>query len=403
MKKVLVHVRDTSGELAPIVVDEQRYLDFQNVAKQHPVLREMRLPNGRTIAEDSEVANFLSSQLALVEHRGQLTGGHKTPLHATDDATGMNYLTSQLARIETSMIERYYVQPRYNAFLPVLRGTGIQWDSIRVQTSDTTGEAREIAQASDMVPYADVKTGVFDMAVSDPIAAGYQWNVLELQQSAFLRKPLDAMRAAAARRMFDNTLNQFALFGRASAVSGNPLRYPALYNGFVTPALTQGNKVTAITGTWNTATPLQVLNDVNKLLFAVHEASGFNAGANMLIVAPAIMNAWLQPMTTAGNQSLKSYIEQNNYTTAMLGQALTIVQGPGLENTNAFDPATTLNNRRAIAYDKSPDTLEFEVTQDLQWLPPQYDELTVRIPGFGRCTRGVKFKRPTNYAFMDGV
>jgi len=413
-RKVVVKVRDAQGEIAPILVDEKRYLDFQNVTKQHPMLRDFRMPNGRTIAEDSEAANFLSSQLALVEHYGKIKGGHKEAAlsgvkvgdaSVGDDASGMNYLTSHLARIEAGMIARYYIQPRYAKFLPVLTGTGIQWDSVRVQTSDTVGEAREISQAADVIPYADVKTGIFDVQVTDPIAAGYMWNVVELQQAAYLRKPLDAMRASAARDMFDRTLNQIALFGRASAATGTPLRYPALYNGLITPALGQGNKITVITGTWSTATPVQILNDLNKLLYAIHAATGFQDSGlpTDVVVPPVIFNSLLQPMTTAGTQSVKAYLEQFNYVSTVSGRNITISQGPGLENTNAFDPSTAVNNQRIVAFTKDSDALEFEITQPLMWLPPQYDELNVRIPGFGRCTRGVKFKRPTNYAFMDGV
>lgn len=395
-----------TGSVATIVLPEARHeelkLGIAMAARDMP----SNPYTGQRMTEDRGSQEFLVGQLALMEHKSLTKGIAVGDAKAQDDGTGMNYLTSQLARIESTMISRYYIPPQYAQLLPTLVGTGLTYDSIRFQTLNHTGVAREISQASDTLPTADVSTGVKDIPVTGMLGIAYQWNVLELAQSASLRKPLDSLRAESARQAFDRALNAIALFGRTE--STGDFKFPGLFTRAIDSALTQIALTTAVTGAWGgvsstSTTAQQILNDVNKALQTVWVATGYNRFPNTVLLPTTTVSPLQQVVSAAGNRSVLDYLKENNIAKIAGGVNVEFIFTPGLEDTSSFDSSTASGNRRLIAYDRDPDAIEFEVTQPLTWLAPQYENFYIRIPGYGRCTRGIKVKRPTNICFMDGI
>lgn len=420
-----VIARDNSDTLdLAFAFPEQRYHDLR-----HSVLRMVApncLPNpytGKRIGDhadaDVSATDFLVSQLARCEHdavraKARRGGAQDSTLPAADhyvrdDSTGAYYLQSQLARVESTMIDVLYKPTAYSKLLPVVVGSGLMYDSVRYQTSDRRGVAKEISQSSDAIPTAEVATGVNDIAVTDPVAIAYKWGVLELAQSAYLRKPIDAQKAVAAREAFERAMNSAALFGQLNPAGLTPT-FPCLFvNKYLTNnTLTTKSFVTAITGAWGgvnstSTTAQQILNDVNKLLLQVWIDSGYNDWPTDLLLPTTCLSPFVQIVSTAGNRSILDYLKENNAATVATGAPLSIRFEPGLEDTSLFDSSTSAGNRRAVAYVRDAGALEFEVTQPLSFLAPQYENLFVTVPGYGRCTRGVKFKRPTHINWMDNV
>lgn len=423
MSNRVINTRDQSGICnVQFAMPEHRYATLRELVLRSAPNMGANPYTGKRIGDhadaDHDATNFVVDQLARGEYDAMRARPEPVnkPSHASDgatyardDSTGAYYLQSQLARVESTMLDVYYKPVLYSKLLPVATGTGLQWDSVRYQTSNQTGLAKEISQQSDVIPTAEVSSGVNDISVTDPIAIAYQWNVLELAQSGYLKRPIDSRKAVAARNAFERALNYIALFGQkdpSTAVASLPGLFNAKY--LWQNVLTSASIQSPITGAWGgvsatSTTPQQILNDLNALLTYVWTQTGFNEWPNVVLLPTTTMTPLAQIVSTAGNRSILDYLKENNVAKTVGGVNVEFVFAPGLENTNAFDSTTANGNRRVTTYTNNSDAVEFEITQPLTFLAPQYEGLMVSIPGYGRCTRGIKVKRPTNIAWMDGV
>ena len=347
--------------------------------------------------------------------------------HITDDAIGMNFLVAQLAFVEATQIEKDAIPAQFEQLLgsKVVRGQGVHVNELRYQTIDYVGNAKQISRSSDKIPTADVVTGQKSRSVTGPMAIGYEYNVIELAESAFLQRPLDALKANSCRDGFQRTMNSVALFGKepmdqtnSTPLTVTPVTYPGLFTGYlddvskgVVATTLVGGSTAGITGAWGangttTATTNdQILADFNAALIAFNKATGYNRWPNKILVPTTIFDALSHPMTIAGAYSVLEWLKLKNVA-VQAGATIEFIRTPGLDNVEAFDasktPAAGTNGYRRMIF-LNDEVLSFNITQDLMFLAPQLEGLYVFVPGFGRCSQGMIFRRQNDVLFLDKI
>ena len=153
---------------------------------------------------------------------------------------------------------------------------------------------------------------------------------------------------------------------------------------------------------WIDKTPAAILQDVNTLLNAVWQATGFTFCPRVLLLPPAqfsyISGALI---SNAGNMSILTYLKQNSVSLAVNGVELDIRPLKwltGTSNGNALAPAAA---NRMVAYTQRYDLVRFPMVP-MQGLPVQFKGAAQIRPYV--CKLGlVEFVYPETVGYADGI
>jgi hypothetical protein len=153
----------------------------------------------------------------------------------------------------------------------------------------------------------------------------------------------------------------------------------------------------APTGTWGTATPAQMLADVNTALNDVIVNSKETAMPNALLLPTSAFLVANNTQLTNVGESVLTYLKANNSYTAMTGQALDIRPSRELETAGAS------STRRMVAYEKSPDNMEFFLP-GLYEFQPQFpiSSMAWRIDGIMNVGQ-LEIYRPKTMSYRDNI
>ena len=330
-------------------------------------------------------------QVAVEAHRFSAFDGAKTiiaqaisgMLPQTMDANEvLAFVVSQLAYTEAQAFEKLYQPMQFRELVPVETAGG--WnDTIRYELIDYAGQGKRINGSSDDIPMADVQVGEKSFQVVTG-GIGYRYSYEELQKSAMLRTPLPSARQQAAMTGAERHLNQVALYGEAS--SG----LTGLFNNANVP---QGS---APTGNWATATPAQILADINQLIMNVWANTAYNDMPTDIVLPPASMAVLLKPRSDNSDKTILAYIKENNIAKLERNVEINFKTGYGLNTAGAG------GTKRALAYVKRTDRVKMHIPQELNFLAPQNDNLHIKVPGVYRYS-GVEFRYPKSAYYMDGL
>jgi hypothetical protein len=153
----------------------------------------------------------------------------------------------------------------------------------------------------------------------------------------------------------------------------------------------------APTGTWGTATPAQILTDVNAALNDVFTNSGETATANCAAAADDQVPLLNNTQLTNTGDSLLTFIKKNNSYTAITNQPLDIRPSRELATAGASSTA------RMIAYEKSPDNMEFFLPGMFEFLPPfATSSMTWRVDGVMNVGQ-LEIYRPKTVSYRDNI
>jgi hypothetical protein len=153
----------------------------------------------------------------------------------------------------------------------------------------------------------------------------------------------------------------------------------------------------ATNGSWGTATPANILADVNQALNDVMTNSKETAHANALLLPTTAFLVLNNTVLTSTNNSVLSFIKTNNSYTAVTGQPLDIRPSRALETAGAS------STRRMVAYEKSPDNLEFFLPGMFEFLPPfAFSSMSYRIDGIMNVGQ-LEIYRPKTLSYRDNI
>lgn len=342
----------------------------------------VRIADGRRVhVDDARFAAF--NHLAPNLRRDfEVTGGAGRQARDTNEA--ISFAVAQLAFTEQQVFERLYTPMQYEQLIPLSFDAGEWATSIRFEVYDYTGQGkRSSGKGRDInlvgVAYAQVSYPVLNGDI------GYDYNMEELRQSAYLRKPVNETKLAAAVDGYRRHMNFVGLYGETSDnVTG------LLNNAFVP----HGN---APTGSWNTATPAQILADLNSGILGVWQSTNFNDMITDVGISPAAF-AYISstPRSDNSDKTILQYLLENNIAKTQRGIDLVFTPVYGM------DTAGVGATRRALFYVKSPLRLVMHVPLPLRFLAPQFVGLAVEVPGEYKYS-GVEWRYPKSAYYMDGI
>lgn len=197
------------------------------------------------------------------------------------------------------------------------------------------------------------------------------WTIPELASAQALGRPVDDQKYQMMLLKWQMDNDEEVYMGDSVLGTNGMLNHSSLSN--------TGN---ALNGTWASATPAQILADVNSILNSVWATSAWAKMANKLLVATTEYSYLVSTLiSTAGNISILEFLLRNNLTVANGGKLEIQPLKWGLGTNNAGKgPAATDS---MFAYVKEYDMIRYPVVP-LARTPIEYRDLRQLTTYYGR-------------------
>lgn len=297
----------------------------------------------------------------------------------------LSFVVSQTAYVEASVYRTRFPGIRYPGLIPVDYSAPEWIKSITYYSMDITGRASWIADRASDIPVVGTRLGKDETSVH-MAGIGYDYGLEEVNQAQMLGVNLPGEAAAAARLVYERTVDDMLLTGDTEKGWKGLLNHSA-----VTAA-------SATTGDWATATEDQILADVNELLSGVYTATNEIAMADTLLLPSTKLQYIASKRLGDGNGSLTilQFLKSANVFTAETQRPLDIRGLRGL------DAAGTGGTARMVAYRKSPEVLKAHIPMRHRFLPVQVQGLTYTVPGIFRLGP-LDIRLPKEVRYSDGI
>ena len=296
------------------------------------------------------------------------------------DAGETAALARQLEYIYAKTYDVKYAELKARRFIPVDTSVDAGAEFFTYRQWDMFGMAKIIANYADDLPRVDVLAKEYPAAIKS-LGASYGYSIQDLRRSAMSGSQLDSRRATATRRANEQAVDEIAAFGNAAAGLG----------GFTNNANVP--LVAADNNPWDTATPLEVIADANKLVNSIILATLETFEPDTLLLDThsfEVMNT--TPMSTTGDADktiLRFFLDNNPYIRNV---------DQWVKLTDAGAAGVT----RIIAYKRDAEVLGLVIPQEFEQFPPQARNLEFVIPTHSRIG-GVSVQYPLAMAYMDGT
>lgn len=304
--------------------------------------------------------------------------------HSFDSQAALGFLEAQTAHIEQGVYEIQYADIQYAELIPVDTSAHPMAKTVTYYSMDKAGLAAWMNGNASDVPLADVEHARHETTVHTA-GIGYSYGYEEIQQAMMLGINLTSDKAAAARRAYEEFVDNVALNGDASK------GFEGLFNNSNVTANPATN------GDWDSATPDEVLQDVNDLLGSVQTSTNNVGLANTLLLPYTKWNTLATTRLTDSQTTLLKFLQEHNVYTARTGQPLTMRGITGLDTAGiSADP-------RMIAYRRHPQVLKMHIPMPHQFFSIWQDgPFNFMIPGMFRIG-GLDIRLPKEVAYGDGI
>jgi len=301
-----------------------------------------------------------------------------------DAQQAAGFAVPALYRTHAGVFAQKYPSFDYAGLVPI-NTDGDMWDvGELVYSGDIAGVANYIGGKSFDIPNASVSLtqGVTGFHLG---GVGYELSLQEVNRASRMNVPIDARKASAARMVAEKFIYDKVI--RGSTVKN----FTGLINNASVPT------ANAPTGTWASATPAQILADFNTALTDVYTNSGETAVANSVILPTSKFLYLNNTQLTNTGDSLLTFVKKNNSYTAVTNQPLDIRPSRELATAGASSTA------RMIAYEKSPDNMEFYLPGMFEFMPLfPTSSMSWRVDGVMNVGQ-LEIYRPKTLSYRDGI
>lgn len=301
-----------------------------------------------------------------------------------DAQQAAGFAVPALYRTHAGVFAQKYPSFDYAGLVPI-NTDGDMWDvGELVYSGDIAGVASYIGGKSFDIPNASVNLsqGITGFHLG---GVGYELSLQEVNRASRMNVPIDARKASAARMVAEKFIYDKVI--RGSTIKN----FTGLINNASVPT------ANAPTGTWSTATPAQILADFNTALTDVYTNSGETAVANSVILPTSKFLFLNNTQLTNTGDSLLTFVKKNNSYTAVTNQPLDIRPSRELATAGASSTA------RMIAYEKSPDNMEFYLPGMFEFMPLfPTSSMTWRVDGVMNVGQ-LEIYRPKTLSYRDGI
>jgi hypothetical protein len=204
-------------------------------------------------------------------------------------------------------------------------------------------------------------------------AVQLSWTLPELASAQKVGRPIDQQKYEGMQLKYQMDVDEMVYVGDTG------LGITGLLNQ--TNSTNTGN---AVNGSWATATPAQILADINSLLTSVWKATGYAIMPDRLLVDPTSYSILVSTLiSTAGNISVLEFVKANSLVNGALGRQLEIQPCKWLLGTNNGNTLGVAATNSMFCYIKDPIRVRFPLVP-LQRTPMEYRDIRQLVTYFGR-------------------
>lgn len=301
----------------------------------------------------------------------------------------LGFVTSQTSYIETQVIETVYPDIQYPQLIPVDTSANEWAKSVTYYSSDKVGRAGWFHSYAKDIHVADVDRTKNEVGI-EMADIGYRWTLEEVGQAMMIPgMNLTADRANAARRAYEEFVDDVALRGKAEKSFYGILNYPGITA--VLAGIEGGHTV------WNLKTADAILADVNNALSGMYVDTLQVEIADTLLLPVGAMTIIATKRIPDTSMTVMQFLLTNNVYTMTTGRPLTIRAVRGLET------AGQGGSGRMVAYRRDPQVLKMHIPMTHRFLPIwQTGPLVFDVPGIFRLA-GLEIRRPGAVRYVDGI
>ena len=286
---------------------------------------------------------------------------HTQNLNANETA----FFERELEAIKARSYDVIYPEFMAYELIPIETDAGPGAETITYRQYDHVGMAKIISSYADDLPRSDIFGKEFTAKVRG-IGGSFGYNIQEIRRASKTGLPLEQRKANAARHSNDQLTNQIAWFGDAShGIEG------LIYNANVT-------KTAAVNGAWLTATPDEIIEDVNTAI-----------GAQLSLTKGVERS---DTVAIALKQFLRRVWPGVNFVGVPEFEALATIPSTG-----GAGPTDIM-----LIYRRSTDKLGLQIPQPYEQFPAQERNLEFVVPTHSR-TGGVIVYYPLSVTVVDGL
>lgn len=254
------------------------------------------------------------------------------------------------------------------AAAPGVQGSGKAW--VGKDANAITGISLDIGKTINDLPLWAMQLG---------------WTLPELESAQKLGRPVDQQKFSGMQLKYQMDIDEQVYIGDTA------LGYTGLVN-----KNTVVNVANATTGTWATATPQQILDDVNELINSTWQASAYAICPSKLLIDPVNYSRLVSRIVSdAGNISILEFLKVNSLSNSINGRPLDILPLKWLTGRGAGD------TNRMVAYTPEQDKVRFPLVP-LQRTPLEYRDLRQLTTYFGRLGV-VELVYPETIGYRDNI
>ena len=332
------------------------------------------------------------------------------------------FFIRELETIEARTYDVKYPDLKARRLLSMGSGLSPASEYLTWRQFDRQGSVAEASMETDEIPLVDVKGREFQSKVIS-VVVGYDYTTQDIRAAMAAGRPLDAMKAFAARELVERKFEKLAAVGSdfvaLNSVYGllNQPNIPII--GVSADSTTTSGYTALATGaansnavlTWGpdaggyTKTPKEIIRDLNSWFNQVQKlTNGVEAPDTLLLdlvsynyINTTQVNDADASIFTEG--TILSYIMRNLSWLKSVDFWLACDKsmtgtGPGTHgSTSKF---------RALLYKKSPENLSMFIPQEFEQFAPQLVNFKFRIPCHARFG-GVVCRYPRSAVYIDGL
>ena len=301
-----------------------------------------------------------------------------------DGDSGVAFMVSQLAYLEPKLYETPYADIFFEGLVPMNTSIPEYANTVNYRSFDGATMGRFIGASAADLP--SVATS-YEMHVVPLGYAGMsvQYSLDELRKSVVTGESIDSTQMKIAYRGAKEHQQRVVLFGDKERKMNGLLNHPN-----VTKTNSDVN--------WNTASPDEILADVNQLIGDIWEDSNQRFMPNTLLMDTKRYRLLATTrLNVVTNDTILDFIRTKNIATIERGIKLDIRPIPYLL-ADQMQQYAGENKDRMIAYDKSEENLVAYMPIVPRFIAPQYDNLMVKVPMEYKIS-GTEFRYPTSAAY----
>ena len=302
------------------------------------------------------------------------------------DADESVFFARELESVKSKTYDIKYAGLQARTIIPVSFEAGPGADTIKYEQWDQVGVAKIVSNYATDIPRVDVKAKEFRSPVKS-LADSYGYSIQDVRSAKQAGKPLEARKAAAAKRGILQAEHAIAMFGNADHGLQGLLSHPNV------PVVVIPADGTGASKKFSTKTADKIIRDINSIVNApINNTKGVEIPDTMLFPVDVYTLISSTPWSATANSdtTILEFVKKANPHIKEWGMLpdLKDAGGAGVD--------------QALCYRRDPNALTLEIPQDFEQFAPQEKGLAFEIPCHSRCG-GVIIYYPLSLAKADSV